>query len=163
MGIQMETGKPGWNDAMNGLPGILGSTMPESYETLRVLKYLKKVIQRYPKQDFEVPTEMHTLMQEVETQLGNYCLTSLESQHITTGKVPSADFCLLGRSEHSTRGLPREHSGTLLWQQAAVEQQSSCCFAGQNGSQDGAWHWESCEVWQRHDSLLLLLQGRDSS
>ena len=58
MGIQMETGKPGWNDAMNGLPGILGSTMPESYETLRVLKYLKKVIQRYPKQDFEVPTEM---------------------------------------------------------------------------------------------------------
>ncbi|CAE7633067.1 unnamed protein product [Symbiodinium sp. CCMP2456] len=96
MGIQMETGKPGWNDAMNGLPGILGSTMPESYETLRVLKYLKKVIQRYPKQDFEVPTEMHTLMQEVEAQLGNYCLTSLESQNITTGKVPSADFSYWG-------------------------------------------------------------------
>ena len=95
MGIQMETGKPGWNDAMNGLPGILGSTMPESYETLRVLKYLKKVIQRYPKQDFEVPTEMHTLMQEVEAQLGNYCLTSLESQNIT-GKVPSADFSYWG-------------------------------------------------------------------
>ncbi|CAE6959065.1 unnamed protein product [Symbiodinium sp. CCMP2592] len=96
MGIQMETGKPGWNDAMNGLPGILGSTMPESYETLRVLKYLKRVIQRYPKQDFEVPTEMHTLMQEVETQLGNYCPTSLESQHIATGKVPSADFAYWG-------------------------------------------------------------------
>ena len=92
MGIQMETGKPGWNDAMNGLPGILGSTMPESYETLRVLKYLKKVLQRYPNKDFEVPSEMHTLLQQVEAQLGNYSLISPESENITTGKVPEADF-----------------------------------------------------------------------
>ena len=27
MGVEMEGGKPGWNDAMNGLPGILGSSM----------------------------------------------------------------------------------------------------------------------------------------
>ena len=25
MGVEMEGGKPGWNDAMNGLPGVLGS------------------------------------------------------------------------------------------------------------------------------------------
>ena len=28
MGIEMEAGKPGWNDAMNGLPGLFGSEMP---------------------------------------------------------------------------------------------------------------------------------------
>ena len=40
MGIEMEGGKPGWNDAMNGLPGILGSGMPETYEALRILQFV---------------------------------------------------------------------------------------------------------------------------
>ena len=43
MGVEMEGGKPGWNDAMNGLPGLFGSSMPETFETLRILKFLKKV------------------------------------------------------------------------------------------------------------------------
>ncbi|NLZ82877.1 MAG: cellobiose phosphorylase, partial [Clostridiales bacterium] len=30
MGVEMEGGKPGWNDAMNGLPGLLGSGMSET-------------------------------------------------------------------------------------------------------------------------------------
>ena len=30
MGIEMEAGKPGWNDAMNGLPALFGSEMPSS-------------------------------------------------------------------------------------------------------------------------------------
>ena len=37
MGVEMEGGKPGWNDAMNGLPGLLGSGMPETFEMLRIL------------------------------------------------------------------------------------------------------------------------------
>ena len=28
MGVEMEAGKPGWNDAMNGLPALFGSEMP---------------------------------------------------------------------------------------------------------------------------------------
>ncbi len=27
MGVEMEGGKPGWNDAMNGLPGLLGESL----------------------------------------------------------------------------------------------------------------------------------------
>ena len=30
MGVEMEGGKPGWNDAMNGLPGLVGSGMAET-------------------------------------------------------------------------------------------------------------------------------------
>ncbi|MBP3655647.1 MAG: hypothetical protein J6K32_03020 [Clostridia bacterium] len=30
MGVEMEGGKPGWYDALNGLPGLLGSSMPET-------------------------------------------------------------------------------------------------------------------------------------
>ena len=32
MGVEMEAGKPGWNDAMNGLPALFGSEMPSAYE-----------------------------------------------------------------------------------------------------------------------------------
>ena len=40
LGVEYEGGKPGWNDAMNGLPGLLGSGMPETYEMLRILQVL---------------------------------------------------------------------------------------------------------------------------
>lgn len=42
MGVEYEGGKPGWNDAMNGLPGLLGSGMPETYEMIRILEFVKK-------------------------------------------------------------------------------------------------------------------------
>lgn len=41
IGIEMEGGKPGWNDAMNGLPGLFGSGVPETFELLRVFEFLK--------------------------------------------------------------------------------------------------------------------------
>ncbi len=36
-GIEMDGGKPGWCDAMNGLPGLMGSGMPETMELRRLL------------------------------------------------------------------------------------------------------------------------------
>ena len=40
MGIEMEAGKPGWNDAMNGLPGIIGSGMSETFELKRMITFI---------------------------------------------------------------------------------------------------------------------------
>ncbi len=40
MGISMDGGRPGWNDAMNGLPGLFGSGMPETVELSRLLRFL---------------------------------------------------------------------------------------------------------------------------
>ncbi len=40
MGIEMEGEKPGWNDAMNGLPGIMGSGISETVELARVVNFL---------------------------------------------------------------------------------------------------------------------------
>lgn len=39
MGVEMEGGKPGWYDALNGLPGMLGSSMAETYELKRMVTY----------------------------------------------------------------------------------------------------------------------------
>ena len=47
MGVEMEGGKPGWNDAMNGLPGIIGSGMPETYELLLIVRFVRQAITKY--------------------------------------------------------------------------------------------------------------------
>lgn len=39
MGVEMEGGKPGWYDALNGLPGLFGSSMAETYELRRNLEF----------------------------------------------------------------------------------------------------------------------------
>lgn len=41
MGIEMNGGRPGWNDAMNGLPGLFGSGMSETLELVRLLEFIK--------------------------------------------------------------------------------------------------------------------------
>lgn len=46
MGVEMEGGKPGWYDALNGLPGLLGSSMAESCELLRLLSFVRKNLGR---------------------------------------------------------------------------------------------------------------------
>lgn len=39
LGVEMECEKPGWNDAMNGLPGLFASGMSETVELLRLVDY----------------------------------------------------------------------------------------------------------------------------
>ena len=48
MGVEMEGGKPGWYDALNGMPGMFGSSMAEAYELCRMLEYTVAVLKKYP-------------------------------------------------------------------------------------------------------------------
>lgn len=57
-GIEMEAEKPGWNDAMNGIPGLFGSGISEAIETLRMVTFLKKYTPSSGTLD--LPEEMHT-------------------------------------------------------------------------------------------------------
>lgn len=41
IGMEMEADKPGWNDSMNGLPGLLGSSLPETLELERLCRFLR--------------------------------------------------------------------------------------------------------------------------
>lgn len=50
MGIEMEGGKPGWYDALNGMPGMFGSSMAETYELYRMLLYTIRALKEYPGQ-----------------------------------------------------------------------------------------------------------------
>lgn len=64
MGVEMEGGKPGWYDALNGLPGLLGSSMAEAYELARVVEYtLDKLAGKSVK--LQILTEVDELIQAI--------------------------------------------------------------------------------------------------
>lgn len=79
MGVEMEGGKPGWNDAMNGLPGILGSGMPETYEMLQILKFMHSALVKYPKA-IELPIEFVTFLKSMDEALQGYESSSKDQE-----------------------------------------------------------------------------------
>ena len=74
MGIEMEGGKPGWYDALNGMPAIFGSSMSETYELCRMLEYTLEVLEKYDR-DILLPFELTVLL----TELGDICQEEQES------------------------------------------------------------------------------------
>jgi len=64
MGVEYEGGKPGWNDAMNGLVGMLGSGMPEAYELQLLLRYVERTVEKYGR-DVEVPEELKNMVDKI--------------------------------------------------------------------------------------------------
>lgn len=46
MGVEMEGGRPGWYDALNGMPGLLGSSMAESCELARLLDFTAEALEQ---------------------------------------------------------------------------------------------------------------------
>ena len=42
VGVEMEADKPGWCDSLNGLPGLAGSSLCETFELLRMVEFLQK-------------------------------------------------------------------------------------------------------------------------
>jgi len=43
-GVMMDADKPDWFDALNGLPGLLGSSLSETYELLRLARFVRESI-----------------------------------------------------------------------------------------------------------------------
>ncbi len=62
-GIEMEAGRPGWNDAMNGLPGLFGSSTCETAEALRLARWLLEALPTLP--DTEFPCAVAELIENV--------------------------------------------------------------------------------------------------
>jgi len=91
MGIEYEGGRPGWLDSMNGLPGMVGSGMPETYELLLLLKYVKKVVDKYDR-DVVVPDELGTMITTVEAALDELQTSSYKDTFPLPHDVPEPLF-----------------------------------------------------------------------
>lgn len=76
MGIEMEGGKPGWNDAMNGLPGLFGSGMSETFELSRLIDFVCNTIRL--KESILLPVEVYDFLREVSALLDSKYLNQVD-------------------------------------------------------------------------------------
>lgn len=72
VGIEMEAGKPGWYDALNGLPGLFGSSVGEAAELVRLLDFLIESSQEYLGEELGIPVEVWELYQKELELLEEY-------------------------------------------------------------------------------------------
>lgn len=82
MGIEMECEKPGWNDAMNGLPGLFASAMSESIELLRLVNFALDTFKDYQDRDIALLDEQYKLFNVVRESLDK----------LSSGKLSSFDY-----------------------------------------------------------------------
>lgn len=65
VGVEMEGGKPGWYDALNGLPGLLGSSVAESCELVRYLHFTSESL-RFIGGEIELLLPLAKLAERIE-------------------------------------------------------------------------------------------------
>jgi len=70
IGVEMEGGKPGWNDAMNGLPGLFGSGTPETFELKRLVNFMVENFN--VDEDITLPVEIMDYLVAVKAELDKY-------------------------------------------------------------------------------------------
>ena len=71
MGIEMEGGKPGWYDALNGLPAMFGSSMAETYELFRMNQFILNALRKYSSK-VELLVETFQFMEHVNALLEHF-------------------------------------------------------------------------------------------
>ena len=80
MGIEMEADRPGWCDALNGLPGLFGSSLSETFELERLLTYLLKNLPEDKVGSLTLPVEVVELIQSVLDCLQIYLVSDAEER-----------------------------------------------------------------------------------
>ncbi|MDX1359385.1 MAG: cellobiose phosphorylase, partial [Clostridia bacterium] len=76
IGIMMNSDKPGWNDSMNGLPGLFGSGTSETIELKRIVLLLKEAV----KSDIsiKIPGELYEFYLRYRGTLNKYLKGDLD-------------------------------------------------------------------------------------
>ncbi len=62
VGIEMESGKPNWFDALNGLPGLFGSSLCETFELKRLSIFLKETLAALNADKVHITEEVYELL-----------------------------------------------------------------------------------------------------
>jgi len=92
---------------MNGLPGMVGSGMPETYELFQLLTYVKKVVDKYGR-SLIVPTELSDMVDEVNAALDELKASGFVEPEALPSDVPDElfiywDAVATAREEYRTK------------------------------------------------------------
>ena len=91
MGVEYEGGRPGWNDAMNGLAGMVGSGMPETFELSETLKYVLSVVKKYQRA-LIIPSELGEMVDKINDALDELLESGYEDPDVLPKHVPEELF-----------------------------------------------------------------------
>lgn len=75
IGVEMEADKPSWYDALNGLPGLLGSSLPETFELKRLALFMIQSLEEGKAdltQEHSLPVELTEFIRRLEIHLQEY-------------------------------------------------------------------------------------------
>ena len=98
LGIEMEAGKPGWNDSLNGLPGLFGSGLSETIELRRLVRLILDWIGVLHCRRVEVFDELADLIE---------LLTSLATDRVAEGLSATEFWNLANDAKELYRGKVR--------------------------------------------------------
>ncbi len=79
LGIEMECEKPGWNDAMNGLPGLFASALSETVELLRLVNFALKWFDKTSANEFKMFIEQYDFYKNVNNLVALFLNDKLDS------------------------------------------------------------------------------------
>ena len=117
MGVEMEGGKPGWYDALNGLPGLLGSSMAESCELARLLHFTAAALEKRGG-NISVYCEIANLLEETDRILRE---TEAADESRTIREAGAADRnCTIRRSDAAWLRWDRLNSMKEAYRSAAL-------------------------------------------
>ncbi len=85
IGVDMESEKPGWNDAMNGMPGIFGSSVGEAMELLLSVNFLMGAFSGEDR-EIRLLTEQYELLTKIEALLSDGADTKTFYKEATAAK-----------------------------------------------------------------------------
>lgn len=93
LGIMMNSDKPGWNDAMNGLPGLFGSSVSEVIEIQRVIAFLIDGLTKFPR-THQVIEEVAVLMVQYQELLEKKRASKIDALSFWEGVQTAAESYL---------------------------------------------------------------------
>jgi hypothetical protein len=108
MGLEMEAGRPGWDDALNGLPGLFGSSLSDSYDLLRLVDFLTASLAEQNR-PVDLPLETSQLLDEISDQISQDQPTISRWDGIATARETYREQTRLG-----VQGGVQSHSSSEL-------------------------------------------------
>ena len=80
VGVEMESEKPNWYDALNGLPGLIGSSISETFEIKRTILFLLKAIEQsgLGNESWPIFSEIHGFIRTIHQLCMNPMLSAYD-------------------------------------------------------------------------------------
>lgn len=114
IGIEMEGGRPNWYDALNGLPGIFGSSTHETFELKRLIVFIQKAATRFPERKLMIHKELAVFLTQLSKLLTDQVKSGFKNAFLYWDKSNTIKEQYRLQTMHGIAGEDVEYSSASL-------------------------------------------------